>query len=378
MADGHAGFFIPSWLALYNLRAFRARLNVLLLRTLLVSFLLCGWASAQATSVVFLNPGYTNERFWVDYSRYMDDAADDLGMQLEVLYGQRDASNILRQARSVLERKQPPDYLIFTNEMYTGPEILRLFEGSGTRLFSLHSTLTPEQQSLVGGTRGKYHNWIGSLVPNDEEAGYLMASALFKLAPDGGELLAFSGVKNTPSASLREAGLQRALAEHPQIRLRQLLYGEWKYQRAYEQALGILPRYPEVKLVWSTNDEMAFGVMQAAKEQGRQLLYTALNNSKEALQARISGKADVLALGHFLLGGCAMVMLYDHAQGRDFAERGGKDQMARLLRLVDRQQALRLQGRLARADVGLDFGQFSATRHSELHRYNCSIDSLLR
>lgn len=328
--------------------------------------------------MVFLNPGFSDERFWVDYTRYMQDAAGDLEMSLEVLYGERDAANILRQARSVLARKRQPDYLIFTNEMYTGPEILRLFEGSGIRLFSLHSTLTAEQQALIGGTRGKYGNWIGSLVPNDEEAGYLMASALFKLAPEGGELLAFSGVKNTPSASLREAGLQRALAEHPRIRLRQLLYGEWKRQRAYEQALGVLPRYPQVSLVWSTNDEMAFGVMQAAKEQGRQLRYTVLNNSEEALQARISGKADVLATGHFILGGCAMVMLHDHAQGKDFAERGGKDQMARLLRLVEPEQARRLRARLARKDVGLDFGRFSVNRNPAMAHYSCSIDPLLR
>lgn len=351
----------------------------MLFRTLLVCFLLCGWASAQATSVVFLNPGFSNERFWVDYVRYMDDAAGDLDIQLEVLYGERDAENILRQARSVLERKQQPDYLIFTNEMYTGPEILRLFEGSGIRLFSLHSTLTAEQQALVGGTRGKYGNWIGSLVPNDEEAGYLMAEALIKLAPpEGGELLAFSGVKNTPSASLREAGLQRALAEKPHVRLRQLLYGEWKRQRAYEQTLGVLPRYPEVSLVWSTNDEMAFGAMQAATEQGRKLHYTGLNNSVEALQARIDGEFDVLATGHFILGGCALVMLHDHAAGMDFAEHGGKDQMARLLRLVDRDQSQRLMRRLARDDVGLDFRQFSATRQRDMHRYSCSIDSLLR
>ncbi|WP_068826786.1 ABC transporter substrate-binding protein [Pseudomonas sp. BMS12] len=349
------------------------------LRALLICILSCGWASAQAASVVFLNPGFSHERFWVDYARYMEDAAGDLGMQLEVLYGERSAENILRQARGVLERKRKPDYLIFTNESYTGPEILRLFEGSSIRLFSLHSTLTAEQQALVGGTRSKYANWIGSLVPNDEEAGYLMARALFALAPtQGAELLGFSGVKNTPSATLRELGLQRALAEQPQMRLRQLLYGEWRRQRAYEQALGVLPRYPQVSLVWSTNDEMAFGVMQAAQEQGRQLRYTALNSSPEALQARIDGKVDVLATGHFILGGCALVMLHDHATGLDFAERGGKDQLARLLRLVDREQAARLLKRLARADMGLDFKRFSATRNPQMHRYSCSIDSLLQ
>lgn len=333
---------------------------------------------AHASSVLFLNPGFSNERFWVSYSHYMQDAAGDLGMQLEVLYGERDASNILRHAHAILQRPRKPDYLVFVNEQYVGPELLRLFADSGVRLFALHSTLTPEQQALAGGPRAKYANWIGSLVPNDEEAGYLMAKALIALAPGGGDMVAFSGVKNTPSATLREQGLHRALAEHPQMRLRQLLYGEWKEGRAYEQARALLPRYPEVDLVWSTNDEMAFGVMRAAREQGRELRYSALNNSTQALQARIDQRFSVLATGHFILGGCAMVMLHDHARGLDFAQRGGLEQMASLLRLVDGDEARRLLNRLQRADIGLDFRRFSAARQPTLKGYACSIDSLLR
>ena len=195
------------------------------------------WAQEPPLSVAFLNPGHADERFWADYSRFMRDAAGDLGMELQVFYGERDTARILRNARLVLEQQRRPDYLIFVNEQFTGPEILRLFEGSGVRLFALHSTLTPEQQTLVGGSRERYRNWLGSLVPNDEEAGYLMGRALIALA--GGkpaQMLAFSGIKQTPSATLRLDGLRRALAEAPQVQLRQELYGEWRQQRAYEQA----------------------------------------------------------------------------------------------------------------------------------------------
>lgn len=335
-------------------------------------------ASVQATSVVFLNPGYANERFWVDYSRYMQDAAGDLGLQLEVLYGERDADTILGNARSLLERPHKPDYVLFANEQYLGPEILRLLADSGIRLFALHSTLTEEQQQVVGGSRDKYSHWIGSLITNDEEAGYLMAKTLLQHAQGSNELVAFSGLKNTPSATLREAGLSRALAEHPQVRLRQLLYGEWRQQRAYEQAKALLPRYPEVEMIWSANDEMAFGAMRAAQEQGRQLHYSALNNSPATLQARIDGRFAVLVAGHFILGSCAMVMLHDHAAGLDFAERGGKDQTARLLRLIDARQAQKLLARLERPDIGMDFRRFSATRNSQMTSYTCSIDELLR
>lgn len=342
-----------------------------------------GWAVAGAQdrpiSVVFINPGLSDEPFWVDYSRHMQDAADDLGMRLHVFYGERDAGRILGLARKVLEEPEQPDYLIFVNELFTGPEILRIHADSGIKLFALHSTLTREQQQLVGGSRERYANWIGSLVPNDEEAGYLMGRALIELAAgEQAELLAFSGIKQTPTATLRLDGLQRALAEAPNVRLVQALFGEWKERRAYEQARGLLPRQPNVSLIWSANDEMTFGVMQAAEELGRSLRYTALNNSERVLQARIDGRIDVLAIGHFLLGACALVRLHDYAKGLDFAERGGKDQIANLLRLVDAEEAARLEKRLRQASLGMDFSQFSATRQPGMSRYACSIDPLLR
>ncbi|GEM_PF-4506726 len=41
-------------------------------------------ATAQATSVVFLNPGKSTETFWVDYAQFMQAAAKDLGLELRV------------------------------------------------------------------------------------------------------------------------------------------------------------------------------------------------------------------------------------------------------------------------------------------------------
>src|SRR5690606_333549 len=77
--------------------------------------------------------------------------------------------------------------------------------------------------------------------------------------PGPAEMLAFGGIPQTPSAQLRNRGLLRALEEHPDIRLRQLVNGEWSRQRAYQQARTLFERYPRARLVWSANDEMALG-----------------------------------------------------------------------------------------------------------------------
>lgn len=339
--------------------------------------------SSVGASVLFLNPGFSTEPFWVGYSDFMQAAADDLGMQLEVVYGERDPQRVLASARAVLKRAQQPDYLIFVNEMFTAPELLRLFANSPVKLFSLHSTLTAEQLQLVGGSREQYQNWIGSLIPDDEQAGYWMAKGLIaKLKGQPGEMLAFAGVRHTPSSTLREDGLKRALQEHPEIKLQQVLHGEWRRQRAYEQAQLVLPRNPNVRLIWSANDEMAFGVMRAAEELGKQpgqdMFYSALNNSDEVLNARVSGRVSVLAAGHFTLGGWAMVMLHDYHRGFDFAERGGKDRVDELFSLLDQEQAAHLQRQLKVPGYGLDFRTFSAVYNRHITDYNFSVKPLLQ
>lgn len=353
----------------------------------LLFFLCLGLSqSLSAASVVFLNPGRAQEPFWASYAQFMQAAARDLGMELEIRYAERNLDLMLDQAREVLHGKDRPDYLLFVNEQYAGPEILRLARGSGVKLFAVNSTLTGDQQSVTGGTRERHPDWIGSMVPNDEEAGYLMARSLLeqqeRRAPGRPfDMLAFSGVKQTPAAQRREQGLMRALAEFPNARLRQLVYSEWSRERAYTQALQLLQRYPDTKVVWSANDEMAFGAMRAASELGREpgqaVLFSALNNSPEVLRTYLDGKIGALVSGHFTLGGWAMVLLHDYDAGVDFAQHGGKDREVRLFQALDRNKAIRLLRHLERQGYDLDFRAYSLVGKQGAREYRFSLDPLI-
>jgi ABC-type sugar transport system substrate-binding protein len=341
---------------------------------------------AQAASVLFLNPGTTREAFWVSYSQFMQAAAADLGMDLRIQYCDRVPDNIIKQAREALQGSDRPDYLVFVNEQSVAPEVLRLAQGSGVKLFMVNNALTVDQIKLLGARPNKYPDWIGSLVPNDEEGGYLMLKELIRSHPPVApgemiDLLAFSGLKVTPSAQLREKGMRRALAEHPQVRLRQLVYGGWTRQRAYEQAKLLFKRYPQTSLVWAANDEMAFGVMQAYVESGgvpgKDALFGAINNSPEALQALLDNRLSVLLGGHFSLGGWALVELHDHDQGIDISQYGGRDRQIPLLQLINRTQAKRLLAMSRTQDYGVDFHKLSAKGRPASYRYPFSLQTLM-
>ncbi|VVM95769.1 hypothetical protein PS664_03036 [Pseudomonas fluorescens] len=336
---------------------------------------------AHATSVVFLNPGMSTETFWVSYTQFMQAAAKDLGLDLRVRYGERDAANTLLQAREVLQGSQRPDYLVLVNEQYVAPQILRMAEGSGVKLLVVNSALTVDQVQLLGTRTGI--RLIGSLVANDEEAGYLMLRDLLRqhgpVAPGQSlDLLAFSGVKTTPVAQLRERGMHRALAEHPEVRLRQLVYGEWNRERAFEQATQLYKRYPQTALVWSANDQMALGAMQALQASGRlpgkDVLFSAVNNSPEILQARLEGRLSSLVAGHFTVGGWAMVLINDDARGVDIGAYGGRDRQLALFQLIDAAQARRLSG----PTPSVNFRALSAQGKPLSYRYPFSLRLLLR
>jgi len=337
---------------------------------------------AHAESVLFLNPGSTHERFWVSYSQFMQAAAKDLGMDLKILYAERMPEVTIAQAREALQGPDRPDYLVFANEQYVAPQIFRLAQGSGVKLFIVNASLTDNQLSLLGERPDR----LGSLVPNDEEGGYLMLKELIRQHPPAApgqsiELLAFSGLKITPSAQLREKGMLRALAEHPEVRLRQLVYSGWTRERAYEQAKLLLRRYPKVSLVWSANDEMAFGAMQAYSEAGgtpgKGALFGAFNTAPAALNALVDGRLSVLLGGHFTLGGWALVELHDYDQGVDVNQYGGRDRQIPLLQLIDKAQAKRLLAMGDSPDFGVNFKLLSAKGQPTSYRYPFSLLTLM-
>ena len=352
--------------------------------TLLLMLCVVYGPAARAESVLFLSPGKAQEAFWISYAQFMQAAARDLGIDLQILYSQRLPELTVAQARQALQGPDRPDYLVFVNEQYVAPQILRLAQGSGVKLFMVNSSLTDNQLSLLGERPDR----LGSLVPNDEEGGYQMLKELIRLHPPAApgqfiELLAFSGLKITSSAQLREHGMMRALSEHPEVRLRQMVYSGWTRERAYEQAKLLFRRYPNVSLIWSANDEMAFGAMQAFSEEmggipGKDALFSAVNASPAALQAKADGTLSVLLGGHFTLGGWALVQLHDVDQGVDLSQYGGRDRQVPLLQLIDKTQARQLLALGVSPDYGVNFRRLSAKGRPTSYRYPFSLQTLMR
>lgn len=336
------------------------------------------YGNAWAASVVFLNPGSSPDPYWSSYSRFMQVAAERLGMRLDIYYTDRDTRTLLAFARDALQGPDRPDYLVFSNELNVAPEILRLSMGSGVKLFAVNNTFTANQLSILGDLHGSFPDFLGSVVANDEEAGYLVARRLIEAHPPvpAGQtidLLAFSGTNTTPVSLQREQGLYRALAEHPEVRLRQIVLGGWRRDRAYEQAQVLLKRYPSASLIWAASDLMAFGAMDAVRERGGQpgkdVLFGTINDSTAALQALVEGQLSVVVGGHFTLGGWALVLLSDYDKADRQMRQPIGNWLVRAMQVKERRDSLGYMQSNFSADYGVDVRQFVGGKSPQGVRY---------
>lgn len=345
---------------------------------------------AAGFSVVFINPGHADEPFWRSVTRFMQPAARQLNIDLEVLYAERDQLKMVDLARKVTERPQKPDYLMIVNEKQAGGELLRLAEKAAIKTMLVFSKFEGAQVAEFGRPRDRFRHWIGTLTPNAVDAGRLTAEELIRQAleshiiADDGKLhvAAIAGDKATPTGVQRLQGAIDVFGNHPSVVLEQVVHGNWDRARAKEQAAALLLRYPNLNAFWVASDLMAFGVLDAAEEAGRtpgtDVLVSAINNSPTVMQARADGRIAALAGGHFTAGAWALVMLFDYHHGKDFRHEG-LEQRLPMFMLFDEERARRFLAHFEDEDFSaIDFRQFSKHLQPLLRRYQFSLLSALK
>lgn len=286
-----------------------------------------GQAADRPLHVGFVNPGRSDEDFWLSVGRLMADAAPRLGITLTATAAERSRRLYLQQASDLLRQK--PDYLVAVNEEGVGPAVAELAESAGVPLFMILNAMPVTEQ----GPRAASPHFLGALLADNEQAGFALASQLITAArrrnPERRflRLLAVDGVLATPAAGDRARGLNRALGEIPDVMLLDRLPGEWRQDVAEQRVEAALRRSPDVDVIWCANDPMALGAVTAVAGRGLipggDVLIGGFNGGAAAQAAIAAGQMEVSMTGHLFAGALALVMLRDHADGLDFADVGG-------------------------------------------------------
>ena len=345
---------------------------------------------ARPQSVAFINPGRSDEIYWVTATQAMQAAARNLGITLEVHYAEREPLNTLQIAREVVARPAAnrPEYVVITDEYGMFDQLLSIIDPAGVKTFLAYGSVPVDRHKDVGLPRSKYTGWLGSLDPRAEDAGYLTARALIErgkkqkaFAPEGKlHMLAIAGDESTPTSIDRNRGMRRAIAEDPTIVLEQQIYARWNREKAADEAGWLYQRYPDAKLVWAGNDVMALGAMAAWEKRGGHpgvdAWFSGIDTSTEALEGIKSGRLTSLTGGHFITGAWALVILYDYHRGRDFTDEGFELRRPLFVEITP-QLAKRYFERFSGGFESIDFSRYSKVKNPQLNRYNFDFTQLL-
>lgn len=337
--------------------------------------------------ITFINPGRRDETFWSMVSHFMKAVVEDIPIELEILNAERDHLLMKDMVKVVCAREPKPDYLILVNEKDTGEAMLRVAEGAGVKSFLLFNPLGDKSKASLEEPRARLKSWVGSLIVDQERAGYDIARTLLARArqtyahPTQIGVLAISGNQSTSAATDRNAGLERALKEDGAAHLNQLIYSQWRRDKASRQSAGLLRRYPETRIIWAANDDMALGALDSARaegfEPGVDVFIGGLNWATDGLKEVSAGDMVTSVGGHFMGGGWSLVMLYDHYHGADFAQPSPARKL--VMGVIEAENVASYLQQFGDKRWGkVDFKGFSRALNSETLEYHFGLPGLMR
>jgi ABC-type sugar transport system substrate-binding protein len=331
--------------------------------------------------VAFINPNNPPE-FWQLVCMTMKAAAPQFGIDVEIRDWDWSREKAIAIARDFLAERPAPDYLIATNDKDVGDEIVKLADAAHVKTILLNN-------DLDGEPRTKYRDWLGSIVPDHEGAGYGIATAILteaeRLTNRPLKILALTGDATTQASIERVRGLKRGVSVMSgllgpnSVQLVGVRYLDWTAKTAEASMREFLQSGPHIDALWAANDPMALGAIAALKEAGYRpgvdVMVGSLNWSQAAVDRVLKHEMVVTYGGHFLLGAWAMVVLRDYKDGRDFAEEDVRLQFP--MSAFDLPVARRFP-EIGKVDWNrVDFTRFSKTRNPAVTRYSFSPDAVL-
>jgi len=347
---------------------------------------------ANPLKVTFVNPSHPGPGFWGTVTAFMQAAADDLDIDLKVVYASKssdiDRLEYVRLFEQEANAPDKPDFIITHFRKATARTILDIAEKSQVKTFIFNTSVPTDERKVVGFPRGQYKYWVGHMYPDDVRGGFDLATALIDaaqkkgLAAENGKIgvVGISGNQHSVAALSRNRGLEQAVKDS-EARLHQIVFAKWKKPIAEDLSTKLIQRFPDISVIWAASDLMSLGVVEAAekvgKAPGQQVLTGGFDWRSDALEAIKAGTMTASAGGHFMEGGWAMVMLYDYANGKDFAADSARVESH--LKIIDGTNVDAYLSHFSDRDWNqIDFREFSKVYDPKVKEYDFSLSAIFK
>lgn len=339
-------------------------------------------ADSQRLSIVVFTPTTENNTYWPEVHSIMRAAASDLDINLQIHeFDVADRFMMIPSGLNLLTTHPLPDAAVFSVEFGQTLPLITAAEQSGVPFF-INGPLFPEELSELGDKPGQeYQHWIGYFLEDEETKGYLLGQQLIAAARKADhqntgitiQIAGINGARSWYGSILREAGLRRAIGEHSNVELLQMVYTRWTPEEGQRMANQLLARYPEISAIWAASDELALGAAKAIRNHptnGDKHVFTGgLDLSGAGLNAVSEGKLLATIASTELIWAQVIVDLYDHLNG--FAVQN--DSLLLFSPIVaDKDTAEKIKTAIADFKA-IDFRMFSRFHHGSDARHLSSL-----
>jgi simple sugar transport system substrate-binding protein len=239
------------------------------------------------------------------HTRSVQEAAAAAEVQLLFSNAEQKQENQIKAIRSFIAYQV--DVIAFVPIVSSGwDNVLREAREAGIPVLVTDRKIDIQDESLYAGYIG-----TDSIQEGREAANYLLKK--FNMVSAAGNTAAayevgalnndepvsiveLSGTIGSSAASGRAQGFREVLAEHPRFRIIYSESGDFLRSKGYELMRAILQRYSDIDVIFSHNDGMTLGILDAMKEKellpGKDIIIITVDAEQAAIDALKRGEVN--------------------------------------------------------------------------------------
>lgn len=156
-------------------------------------------------------------------------------------------------------------------------------------------------------------NWVIHTSPDNVVGGYNITKVLSDTIGGSGEIFVLEGMLGNTAATDRAKGLEKYLAENPNIKVVSRDTANWDTKQALNLVETWLSKNPNVKGIWCANDNMATGAIQALDKAGLKgkVAVVGIDATTDMIKAIDEGFATATVSSNgYLQGGYTLAICY--------------------------------------------------------------------
>lgn len=221
----------------------------------------------------------TND-FWTALLSGAQTAAEEYGAGLELMApeSETDYEGQNRYIREILDRKNKPDALLISPASYTkSTELLKEVKAAGIRLVMIDSSVDEAVEDLRVST-------------DNLEAGKKLGQFAADLLEEGKQVAVVGHVEGSSTAIEREKGFREGLGEKMDAFTEVVFCGS-QYQKAYDLAVELMEKYPDLGVIAGLNEYSAMGAARAVRDASAQdrISMVGIDSSQEGISLMEQG-----------------------------------------------------------------------------------------